>query len=195
MITMRRATGRHLASVALLATLACSPKPQPIAYGEATCDQCLMGIVDERWGAEIVTRTGKVHVFDSVECMVAHLIHDADRDEVHSVWVTDFANPPALVPVSEAFFLRSDNLRSPMGLGLTAFGKGSIRRRAVEDSFGGDLMGWDEVVAYVEAAWKDGRPHGAPRTSRLAPDEARPTAADPENGEKAAGASHAHLDR
>ena len=102
------------------------------------------------------------------------------------VWVTDFANPPELIPVSEAFFLRSDNLRSPMGLGITAFGNESIRQRAVEDSFGGDLMSWDEVVAYVESNWKDGGPHARPRTSRVGPTPHDP---HPENGAHAAGAN------
>jgi copper chaperone NosL len=190
----RRARRRLVATAALLAIAACSPKPQPIAYGDAACEKCLMGIVDERWGSEIVTRTGKVHTFDSVECMVAYLVQDADREAVHSVWVTDFANPPALIPVSEAFFLRSDNLRSPMGLGLTAFGNESIRQRAVEDSFGGDLMVWEDVVAYVEAHWQDGGPHKRPVATRIVTDgPSRPDpAAHPTNGDDAAGASHAN---
>jgi len=176
----RRARRSLWAAVTLFAVGACSPKPQPIAYGEAACEKCLMGIADQRWGAEIVTLTGKVHTFDSVECMVAYLVQDADRETVHSVWVTDFANPPALIPVSEAFFLRSDNLRSPMGLGLTAFGNESIRQRAVEDSFGGDLMAWDDVVEYVDQNWPEGGPHSRPRVSR----------AIPETSGKAAGADH-----
>jgi copper chaperone NosL len=139
-----------------------------------------MGIADERWGSEIVTRTGKIHTFDSVECMVAYLLHEADPDEVHSVWVTDFASPPDLIPVAEAFFLRSENLRSPMGLGLTAFGTGSIRVRAVEDSFGGDILDWGGVGEYVRAHWPEGGPHARPRVSR----------ALPETGGEAAGASH-----
>jgi copper chaperone NosL len=137
-------------------------------------------IVDERGGAEIVTRTGKIHTFESVECMVAYLVRDVDRDQVHSLWVTDFADPPTLIPVGEAFFLRSDNLRSPMGLGVTAFGNESIRPRAVEDSFGGDLLAGDEVVSYVEANWPEGGPHTRPRVSRALP----PT------GEEAAGVEH-----
>ncbi len=181
-------------------TVACgTPEPQPIAYGEAGCEKCLMGIVDDRWGAEIVTRTGKVHTFDSVECMVAYLLQDADRDAVHSVWVTDFANPPALISVSEAFFLRSDNLRSPMGLGVTAFGHDSIRQRAVEDSFGGDLMQWDQVVEYVGEHWTGGGPHARPRSSHMqpAPDgtpghDSQEDDVHPTNGDDAAGASHEH---
>lgn len=192
MSTSRRA-GESLALSVLLALAACSPKPQPIRYGDASCETCLMGIVDERWGAEIVTRTGKIHTFDSVECMATYLLHEADPEDVYSLWVTDFADPPTLVPVSEAFFLRSDNLRSPMGMGITAFGEASIRRRAVEDSFGGDLMTWDEVVTYVGEHWKEAGPHARPRISRMVPGGSSPDAdAHPENGDHAAGAGHGH---
>lgn len=170
MITFtRRAARRIPATAVLLAIVACSPKPQPIAYGDDACETCLMGIADERWGSEIVTRTSKVHTFDSVECMVAYLLHKADPEDVHSVWVTDFADPPTLIPVAEAFFLRSDNLKSPMGLGLTAFGDQSIRSGAVLDSFGGDLLSWDEVIEHVRSAWPEGGPHASPRVSRALP--------------------------
>jgi copper chaperone NosL len=158
-----------MVTLGLLAVWACSPQPQPIAYGDDACETCLMGIADERWGSEIVTRTGKIHTFDSVECMVAYLLHEAEPEEVHSVWVTDFADPPTLISVAEAFFLRSDNLKSPMGLGLTAFGEESIRSRAVLDSFGGDLFSWDQVVEHVRSQWPEGGPHVKPRMSRALP--------------------------
>jgi len=128
----------------------CGPsEPVPLAYGEDTCDRCHMGLVDERYGAELITRTGRVYTFDSVECLAAFYLREIDRGQVASLWVTNFRAPSRLVPAEEAFYLRSPDLRSPMGMNLTAFGPG-IERRAVENSFGGEILDWAGVLALVE---------------------------------------------
>src|SRR5690606_253472 len=41
--------------------------------------------------------------------------------DVHSLWVTDFARPGRLLRAEEARYLRSGALRSPMGLNVAAF--------------------------------------------------------------------------
>lgn len=144
---------------ALFLLAACTPGPEPIHYGEDACDHCRMTIADERYGAELVTGTGKIYKFDSIECLAGFLQEDGvAEDEVHSLWVTDFSSPTGLVPADEAFYLHSTNLRSPMGMNLTAFG-GGITREAVRDSFGGEVLSWQDVRQKVRAA--RGHPVGA----------------------------------
>ena len=111
------------ALLALLALAACSaPKPVPIVVGEDLCAFCGMQVSDPRYPAQVVTRTGKAYKFDSLECMLSflHEGHVAARD-VHSLWVTDFARPGRLLRAEEARYLRSGDLRSPMGLNVAAF--------------------------------------------------------------------------
>lgn len=130
---------------------ACTPEPKPLVHGHDTCAYCKMGIADEQYGAEVVTTTGKIFTYDSIECMASHQIegHVAAED-VHSRWVVDFQDPPNLISIDTAFFLHSKDLRSPMGLNLTAFGPG-ITQQAVEHSFFGDILDWQGVLDVVNA--------------------------------------------
>lgn len=127
----------------------CGPRePVPIQVGEASCSHCLMTVADERYATELITKKGKVHFFDSVECLAAFYL-EQDPDDVASLWVTDFHTQARLIPVEEAFFLRSKDLRSPMGMNLTAFGDG-IEPEAVLNSFIGEILDWAQVLALVE---------------------------------------------
>ena len=134
----------------LLNLAACTPEPRPIAHGDDHCAYCKMTIADERYGAELVTTTGKVYVFDSIECLAAHQLEERVAEEaVHSLWVVDFQAPPKLVAVPDAFFLHSRDLRSPMGANLTAFGPG-ITQQAVTHSFFGEILDWPGVLGLVD---------------------------------------------
>lgn len=142
-------SGFRRRTVAILgaAALACgTPGPTPIAFGEAGCDHCHMTIVDQRFAAELVTRTGKVFAFDDAGCLAAFAVNGAvEPEQVHSAWVTDFRLPGTLIPAQEAVFLRTDSIRTPMSSNLLAV------PRAVGDSLqaalGGTLLDWAQVLA------------------------------------------------
>jgi nitrous oxidase accessory protein len=138
-----------LCSVSLL-SWGCSPGPEPIVYGQDQGAYCRMTITDERYGAELVMRTGKVLKFDSIECLAGYFLERADTPNIHSIWVTAFNDPPTLVRVQDAFFLESRDLRSPMSRNLTAFGAG-ITRNAVRNSFFGQILTWDDVLDRVRS--------------------------------------------
>jgi len=117
-----------------------------------------MGIADTRFAGQAISRTGKRWKFDSVECL-AGFVQSRDPDiELHSLWVSGFDDPDAWLPVSEALFLHSSTLASPMGMGFAAFSSESARAHAREQ-FPGEPLSWDEVQARVARAWPDGSPH------------------------------------
>jgi copper chaperone NosL len=154
----RRERSTPVAAVLLLlATIplsACGPKgPVPIEPGEESCALCLMTVSDERYATELITKKGKVYFFDSVECLAGFYL-DQDPDDVASMWVTDFHTQARMVRVEDAFFLRSKDLRSPMGMNLTAFGDG-IEAETILNSFFGEILHWPEVLELVET---EGRP-------------------------------------
>ena len=166
--------GPAAAALALLAASALAlqgcgaPSPRPIAYGEEGCAHCHMTLAQEAFGAEIVTRTGKVVVFDAVECLVAYLAEDADTTSIHSIWVVDYAHPGELIRAEEASFLMSPSLRSPMGAGLAAFADPGDREEAMA-ALGGEAMAWNDVRAVaavgLPAAGHTHEPGGHPATS------------------------------
>nr|AWJ66274.1 nitrous oxide reductase maturation protein, outer-membrane lipoprotein NosL [uncultured bacterium] len=108
-----------------LLTACDGPTAVEIRYNEASGAYCGMFISDPRYGAEVVSKTGKHYFFDSIECLVAFLIEgeDVSADQLHSAWVSDFANPGTLIKAEEAYYFKSGQLRSPMAVNITAFAK------------------------------------------------------------------------
>ncbi len=141
-----------------LGAAGCTPSPRPIAYGSDQCEHCRMTILDERFGTELVNRNGKVHTFDSVECLAAHINErSGDQAAVHSIWVSDFARPGELVPLSDAVLARGPNFISPMGMNLAAFGP-IVTGEHVENAFGGKTIEWRQILDLVNSHQRFGRP-------------------------------------
>jgi len=132
----------------LLMGTACSIEPQPVLLGSEECAHCRMMIGDLQFASQALTSTGKAYKFDAIECMAEWVNAGADQAELHSTWVTDGAMTERWVRTDDAHFLRSDQVRSPMGMGLTAY---ADRAAAVEhhEMVGGELMTWQQVLQTV----------------------------------------------
>ncbi len=143
-------------AAALLATVilaACKPVVQPLQYGVHECDYCRMTLVEERYGGELVTRTGKVYTFDSVECLVAYVQENqVPTKDIHGTYVVDYSVPQQLISVADARFLKSTQLLSPMGANITAFSRDQDVHGA-QNVFGGQVISWDEVHNLVRTEW------------------------------------------
>lgn len=142
-----RLAGGAAGLAAMLTIQACgSPAPRDIRYGEESCDYCHMTIMDPAFAAQLVTRQGKVYLFDDVGGLASFYRENrVPPGDVFGMWVNLFDHPDRRVPVDSAVFLRSTRLRSPMGSGIAAFAS-----RAAADSVrlaaGGDLLRWDAVL-------------------------------------------------
>jgi copper chaperone NosL len=128
----------------------CASKLPSIAYGTDLCDYCGMTISDNRYGAALVTTKGRAHKFDSVECMLQSVLAGQKFGdvEVKSWYATNYASRGALVDASQAAYLVSPNLPSPMGANLTAFATKEEAARIQEEK-GGDIMDWEATDHYV----------------------------------------------
>ena len=72
--------------------------PEPIALNEDACDYCRMTIADARFGGEAVTRKGRAHKFDSIECL-AGWARAAKPGTVRALYVLDAQHPGTFVRV------------------------------------------------------------------------------------------------
>jgi copper chaperone NosL len=126
----------------LLVMMGCQRVPRPLVAGVDACDFCRMTVSDTRFGGEIQSKAGKVHVFDAVECLASFHLAAADRDDVRGAWVSDFESG-RLVPVDSAIFLRDGRVNSPMGRALVAFGP--EHQPGLEERYGGRRLTWAEV--------------------------------------------------
>ena len=101
------------------------PAREPCATGPELCEHCHMTVSDPRFGGQLVTRKGRVFVFDDAGCLAAFVNSGVVRpDEVHSVWVNDFLDPKRLLEAGAASYLKLDSLRTPMGSGVIAVSSG-----------------------------------------------------------------------
>jgi copper chaperone NosL len=146
---MRNTSSLRLAVAAAVVVLAsCSGRgePRPIAYDATNCTYCHMAIADRRFGAQLVSTKGKVHSFDSIECLATYVLQH--REDARAAWVTDFTRPGTLLRADTARFVRGGPSRSPMALGLAAFGGTAAAAEA--GSHGGEALSWTEVLSLVE---------------------------------------------
>jgi copper chaperone NosL len=145
---MRRVSFRVQAAALLgAAALACTtPGPVPIVLGERDCAHCHMTIADPRFAAELVTRTGKIYMFDDPGCLANFTVSGpVQPEQVHSAWVSDFRLPGTLIPVQDAIFLRTQAVQSPMASNLLAVPRSA--GDSLQAALGGTLLDWAQVLA------------------------------------------------
>ncbi len=121
----------------------CSIGPKPIDYGHVGCHYCSMTIVDKQHAAQMVTKKGKVYNFDAVECMMNQL-KEFDENEVALFLANDFDRPGELTDATNATYLISENIPSPMGAFLSAFSEEQAAKNTL-DANGGELLNWNEL--------------------------------------------------
>lgn len=142
--------------ILVLMVAGCTPTPQPINFGGDLCEHCRMMVTDAQFGSQILNQQTKSFKFDSVECMVAYDLKNTDPENVHSRWVPDFTNPEVWVEAEKAFYLHSDQLRSPMGMFLSAY-ESEESARVLQADYGGQIISYDEVLKLVKTEWIDAK--------------------------------------
>lgn len=135
-----------LASLLLpIALLSCTVKTEPFKYGKDTCHFCKMGIIDPKFGGEIVTKKSKVYKFDDLVCMVRFLESGAVAEkEIDKKVVINYEKENDFIDVTSATFILSPGFRSPMGSNTAAF---SSLPAAQKNAAGkeGKLLSWDDL--------------------------------------------------
>lgn len=116
--------------------------PRAIGYGAESCGHCHMTIVDPRFSAEAISKTGKVTAFDDVGCLAAWL--DESGATETSGWVMSFVDGREWLAAGESVYLQSEALRTPMGSGLAALRAGA-EADSVLAALGGALLTWAQV--------------------------------------------------
>lgn len=143
-----KALKHYLSALLLLFLFNCNVSPHPIDYGNDACHFCKMTIVDKQHAAEIVTHKGKVYKFDSSECMV-NFLDEFDVSTVKLFLSNDFSEPETLIDATQATFLISEQIPSPMGANLSAFKDRQVAINTQKEK-GGSLYSWDELLNHFK---------------------------------------------
>ena len=134
-----------MATILILSLSGCSTSPQPIRIGQDNCDFCKMTITDNRFGAEIVTKKGKVFKFDDEHCVVGFLdSNKIEQQQIAGIYFTNFSSPHQLINVKEAHFLQSPSLKSPMNGNIAAFSNEDSLINLLP-TFKGNKISWEDM--------------------------------------------------
>ena len=126
-----------------LAAVACERAPRPLIAGTDACDFCRMTVSDTRFGGEIESKTGRIHTFDSVECLASFYVDASARGDIRGAWVTDFASGKFL-PADSAVFIVDGRVSSPMGRSLLALAPDTPDES--RRTYGGRVIGWAALL-------------------------------------------------
>jgi len=126
--------------------MSCSVKPEPLQFGEDGCYACKMTLMDNKFGAEIVTKKGKVYKFDDINCMI-NFYNSGDEPQANMAMrlIVDFAHPEKLIDAQQAHYVKSDNIRTPMASSIAAF-ESLQDLEQYNKEWNGILLSWGEVV-------------------------------------------------
>jgi copper chaperone NosL len=126
--------------------LSCRVEPEPLQYGEDACHTCKMTLIDKKFGAELVSTKGKVYKFDDVNCMVTfYNSGEIPTQDFAYRLVTDFSQPTKLIEATDAFYLKSPAIKTPMASQIAAFQQ-KQNMEDIKKEIKGIYLVWGELV-------------------------------------------------
>ena len=126
--------------------LSCGVDPEPLIMGKDACHTCKMVLMDKKFGAEVVTKKGKIYKFDDLNCLITFIRSGNEGEEnIALQLVIDFSNPEKFIDTRQAYYSRSDQIKSPMSSHIAAFEKkGEVERYNKE--WEGVILSWQEIL-------------------------------------------------
>lgn len=133
-----------LAMVLVMPFASCSGSEIPsIKLNTDNCDFCKMTIADGRFGAALTTQKGRVYKFDDLSCMV-HYKNENQATGFKQFYVSDFTKSNVLIPVEQAFFIKGEQVRSPMRGDIAAFSDAESAKMYLEQ-LGAASIEWKDI--------------------------------------------------
>lgn len=131
-----------LLSISFLLISCSEKKSDPIKLNKDMCDFCKMTISDGKFGAEIITQKGRIYKFDDISCMHNYMMENGSK-EFESFFVCDYSGNNELINVETTYFVKDDELRSPMGGNIAAFR--SDKEAVAHINNGSGALKWNEI--------------------------------------------------
>ena len=134
------------ASILCVVFFSCSTEPEPLIYGTDICHFCKMTLMDNKFGAELVNRKGKVYKFDDMNCFLN--FYNSGYEPVENFQhklVVDYMNPGKLIDATNGFYLKSSEIHSPMNGQVAAFDS-YASMNGFKKGWKGIYLGWGEVT-------------------------------------------------
>nr|MBS0038273.1 nitrous oxide reductase accessory protein NosL [Saprospiraceae bacterium] len=126
--------------------MGCTVEPRPINFGHDECEFCKMKLMDERFGGQLVTDKGRIYMFDDVNCMVMFMEDEENqRHEYAYELIVDYSNPTELLDVHYTYFIKSNDVRTPMNSKIIALPDEETKDHFTKELDHSIFLGWGEV--------------------------------------------------
>lgn len=128
-----------------LSLIACKVEPEPLQYGKDGCHACKMTLMDNKFGAEIVTTKGKIYKFDDANCMLNFFNSgEVPSEDMKEILIVDFSKPENLIDARNALYVKSESIKSPMASNVAAFESNEDLKQMNTD-WNGIILSWGEL--------------------------------------------------
>jgi copper chaperone NosL len=99
----------------------CQPDgPEQIVINKDLCTFCKMTISDPLFGAEVITKKGRIYKFDDLSCLLRYIKENKDM-EIQSHYVCNYLGQNELISAETASYIKGGGLKSPMAGNIAAF--------------------------------------------------------------------------
>lgn len=149
--TNKKYSNFTISSVILALTFtSCQSGPEPFNYGKDGCHFCKMTIMSPQFGAEIVTKKGKVYKFDDMHCLINALKKgDIKQEDVAQNLVINYQKENDFLNAETATYVVSDQIHSPMNSNAAALGNEQAAAE-LHKTVNGQVMNWQALYNQVK---------------------------------------------
>lgn len=130
---------------------------QPINLNKDACHYCKMSISDGRFATEIITNKGRVYKFDDIRCMMDYK-NSPEGKESKSFYSSDFSKNNSLINARTAWYIKSDELRSPMNGNIASFPTKELASQFAQ-KYNTETFSWEELLKIYLAKQKKHNEH------------------------------------
>lgn len=117
-----------------------------IEYSKDKCAFCGMSVKNQNIGSIIYTKEGEKLTFCSIECAIGYYLKNEKK--VKDIKVPNFLDPSQFIDGKKAFYLKSENLKTPMGMNLSAYLTKEDAEKMQKEK-GGYVYSWDELLIVI----------------------------------------------
>lgn len=123
----------------------CTTKPEPFEIGKDMCEECKMTIMDPKFGAEIITKKGKIYKFDDAHCVVNYVKNGSMKEaDIAQTVFSDYTDHKNFIDAKASFFVVSEQLKSPMNSNAASFPSKEIAEQKAKD-INGTVKNWEQL--------------------------------------------------
>jgi len=126
-----------------------SDAPVAIDYNKDACTSCKMSISESRFATELITKKGRVYKFDDISCMLDYI--SSNNVDVKKYYIGDFRKEGEWLDAASAFYVRHEEIHSPMGGNTAAFENKNAATEYAE-KHNTDILVWQDLTKVIAAA-------------------------------------------